>query len=460
MKMKNIKIAFMCVAAVVAGTVGANAQKYDKGLIDKSVAVVGEEMIKISSMEEEIKFMRANGMLSDKNVRCELLEQMIVSKIFLMQARVDSLNVNNDMVESSLNARLDQVRTQLGGDEEVEKTFGKPVYKLRQEWRKSLQEQSLTQQMQQKVASDIPEMTPYDVKKFIATTDAEDLPLVPAQYRLSQICIYPDREAAAVEVKEKLLSIRSRIMNGEKFSTLARIYSQDPGSARKGGELGMASKTIFWSEFSDAAMALKPHMVSQIVETPDGFHIIEVLEKKGDMFNARHILLKPEYTSEDREKAFGTLDSLRNEINAGNITFQMAARFFSQDPVTRTNGGQMADPNTGSSYFEKDQLKPADFVAIANLKEGEISEPIESQDNEGRGNLVYKIIRVDKILPAHPATFDDDYDLMQNAAKEKLSREAIDKFIENKIESTYIILDPLFADCDFNHKGLAEKVVK
>ena len=460
MKMKNIKIAFMCVAAVVAGTVGANAQKYDNGLIDKSVAVVGEEMIKISSMEEEIKFMRANGMLSDKNVRCELLEQMIVSKIFLMQARVDSLNVNNDMVESSLNARLDQVRTQLGGDEEVEKTFGKPVYKLRQEWRKSLQEQSLTQQMQQKVASDIPEMTPYDVKNFIATTDAEDLPLVPAQYRLSQICIYPDREAAAVEVKEKLLSIRSRIMNGEKFSTLARIYSQDPGSARKGGELGMASKTIFWSEFSDAAMALKPHMVSQIVETPDGFHIIEVLEKKGDMFNARHILLKPEYTSEDREKAFGTLDSLRNEINAGNITFQMAARFFSQDPVTRTNGGQMADPNTGSSYFEKDQLKPADFVAIANLKEGEISEPIESQDNEGRGNLVYKIIRVDKILPAHPATFDDDYDLMQNAAKEKLSREAIDKFIENKIESTYITLDPLFADCDFNHKGLAEKVVK
>ena len=213
-----------------------------------------------------------------------------------------------------------------GGDEEVEKMFGKPIYKLRQEWRKSLQEQSLTQQMQQKVASDIPEMTPYDVKNFIETTNADDLPLVPAQYRLSQICIYPDRESAAMEAKEKLLSIRSRIMNGEKFSTLARIYSQDPGSARRGGELGMASKTIFWGEFADAAMALKPHMVSQIVETPDGFHIIEVLEKKGDMFNARHILLKPEYTADDRTKAFSTLDSLRNEINAGNLNFQMAAR--------------------------------------------------------------------------------------------------------------------------------------
>ena len=460
MKMKNLKAFFLCVAALAVGTAGANAQKYGNGLIDKSVAVVGEEMIKISAMEEEIKVMRANGMLSDKNVRCDLLEQMIVAKIFLMQARVDSLNVNNDMVESSLNARLDQVRTQLGGDEEVEKTFGKPVYKLRQEWRKSLQEQSLTQQMQQKVASDIPEMTPYDVKNFIETTDADDLPLVPAQYRLSQICIYPDRESAAMEAKEKLLSIRSRIMNGEKFSTLARIYSQDPGSARRGGELGMASKTIFWGEFADAAMALKPHMVSQIVETPDGFHIIEVLEKKGDMFNARHILLKPEYTADDRTKAFSTLDSLRNEINAGNLNFQMAARFFSQDPVTRTNGGQMSDPNTGSTYFEKDQLKPADYRAIAGLAEGEISEPVESVDNEGRGNLVYKIIKVDKIIPAHPANFDEDYDLMQNAAREKLSKEAIDNFIDERINTTYITIDPLLGDCDFAHKGLIDKVLK
>ena len=263
-----------------------------------------------------------------------------------------------------------------------------------------------------------------------------------------------------MEAKEKLLSIRSRIMNGEKFSTLARIYSQDPGSARRGGELGMASKTIFWGEFADAAMALKPHMVSQIVETPDGFHIIEVLEKKGDMFNARHILLKPEYTADDRTKAFSTLDSLCNEINAGNLNYQMAARFFSQDPVTRTNGGQMSDPNTGSTYFEKDQLKPADYRAIAGLAEGEISEPVESVDNEGRGNLVYKIIKVDKIIPAHPANFDEDYDLMQNAAREKLAKEAIDNFIDERINTTYITIDPLFGDCDFAHKGLIDKVLK
>ena len=290
------------------------------------------------------------------------------------------------------------------------------------------------------------------------STDPEDLPVVPVKYQLSQICIYPDREAANLAVKERLLSIRERIINGEKFSTLARIYSQDPGSARKGGELGMASKSIFWPVFSDAAMSLKPGIVSQIVETPDGFHIIEVLEKKGDMFNARHILLKPEYTVEDRTKAFNTLDSLRTELANEAVTFELAARFYSEDPATRTNGGQMADPNTGSSYFEIDQLKPQDYAAIRDLKEGEISEPVESLDNEGRdGNTVYKIIKVDKILPAHPATFSNDYTLLLDNARQELQMEAINEFIDSKIKSTYIVIDPMFEDCVFEREGWYEK---
>ena len=285
--------------------------------------------------------------------------------------------------------------------------------------------------------------------------------MVPVKYQLSQICIYPDREAANLAVKERLLAIRERIINGEKFTTLARIYSQDPGSARKGGELGMASKSIFWPVFSDAAMALKPGVVSQIVETPDGFHIIEVLEKKGDMFNARHILLKPEYTSEDRDKGFKLLDSLKTELNKDAISFELAARFYSQDPATRTNGGQMADPMSGSSYFEIDQLKPQDYAAISKLKVGEISEPIESLDNEGRdGNLVYKIIKVDKIIPAHPATFQNDYTLLLDQATEAKRQEAIDNFINSKIKTTYIIIDPLFKDCVFERGGWEEKFRK
>lgn len=457
----NILKKFAVGAFMLAAAFSASAQKYSNGLVDKTVAVVGNEVIMLSDVEEEIQVMRAYGMISDKTGRCDVLEQMMSSKLFLMQARVDSLVLNNDMVESQLSERIDMIRTNYGGDEAVEKQFGKPVYKLRQEWRAAIADQTLTQQMQSEIARNVPELTPYDVQKYIDNTDPADLPVVPVKYQLSQICVYPDREAAKLAVKERLLAIRERIINGEKFSTLARIYSQDPGSARKGGELGMASKSIFWPVFSDAAMSLKPGVVSQIVETPDGFHIIEVLEKKGDMFNARHILLKPEYTSEDRQKGFRVLDSLKTEIGNEAVTFELAARFYSEDPTTRTNGGQMADPASGSSYFEIDQLKPQDYAAIKNLKEGEISEPVESLDNEGRdGNLVYKIIRVDKILPSHTASFANDYDLMLQHARAELQNKAINDFIEEKIKTTYIIIDPLYKDCVFEKEGWAEKIRK
>ncbi len=451
----------MAVLAALCLPWAAMAQKYANGLIDKTVAVIGNEAITVSQIEEQVQMMRAQGMLSDRNMRCEILEQMLESKLFLMQARIDSLEVNMDMVNGELTQRVDQIRTSLGGDEEVEKYFGKPLYKLRQEWMATLQDQSLTQQEQSQVASNIPELTPFDVKQYLDTTAVEDLPMVPIKYQLSQIAIYPDREAANMAVREKLLSIRERIINGEKFSTLARIYSEDPGSARKGGELGMASKSIFWPAFSDAAMSLRPGVISQIVETPDGFHIIEVLDKKGDMFNARHILLKPQYTDEDRQKAFKTLDSLRTEILSEAVTFPLAARFYSQDPSTRTNGGQMADPQSGSSYFEIDQLKPQDYAAIKDLKEGEISEPVESLDNEGRnGNTVYKIIRVDKILPAHTATFENDYTQILAQVKGQKQIEAIDAFIDGKIKSTYIVIDPLFGECEFNRAGWRDKIRK
>ena len=444
-------------AACMMFSVAVSAQKYQNGLVDKTVAVIGNEVIMLSDVEEEVKNQYMAGYMSDRTGRCEMLESMMVSKLFLMQARVDSLEINNEMVESNLDDYMANILTYYGGEEGVEKQYGKSVYKLRQQLRKDLEDRTLAQQMQGEVAQKIPDLTPYDVEKYVESTDPADLPMVPVMYQLSQICIYPDREAANMAVKERLLAIRERIINGEKFSTLARIYSQDPGSARKGGELGMASKSIFWPAFSDAAMALKPGVVSQIVETPDGFHIIEVLEKKGDMFNARHILLKPEYTSEDMENGFRVLDSLRTELANEAVTFELAARFYSEDPATRTNGGQMADPNTGSSYFEIDQLKPQDYAAIKDLKEGEISEPFVSLDNEGRdGNTVYKIIRVDKIIPAHPASFTNDYTLLLNQAANAKRQEAIDE----KIKTTLIIIDPLFKDCDFEREGWSEKFRK
>ena len=455
--------------AAVAGVLlcmSAGAQKY-QGLADKTVAIIGGEFVMLSDIEQEVRMMRARGSASDKAMRCDILEQILANKLILSQARVDSLVVNYESVNANLNDRISSLLTDLGGEEAVEEYFGKSVNKLREDWRKQLEEMSLTQQEQMQIAKGIPEVTPYDVKQYMDTTSKANLPMIPAQYQMSQICIYPDREAAKLAAKEKLLEIRERIVAGEKFTILARLYSQDPCNARTGGDLGMANKSSFWTSFSDAAMALKPGMVSNIVETPDGFHIIEMISKKGDMFHARHILIKPEYTSEDMEKAYTTLDSLKTEILAGNITFEMAAKKYSQDPSTRTNGGQMADPNSGSSYFEVDQMKAADYRAISTLKEGEISEPFTSTDNEGRGaftvdggNLVYKIIRLDKAIPSHTATFDKDYDVLYKTVVVNKQNAAIDDFISRKIKETYIVIDPMFSDCEFSREGWSEKIRK
>lgn len=449
MNMKKILIAALLLLAVLP----LRGQKYD-GVIDKSVALIGNDIVMLSEIEAEAQMERARGLAVDKTARCEILENFLVSKLFLTQARLDSLVVNDAQVSAMLEQRMNEVVMTLGGEQKTEEYFGKPLYKLRQEWRSTLSDQSLIQEMQRNVAQEIPKVTPSDVKKYVEETPAEDLPMVSTKYRIRQIGLYPDKEAAELAVKEQLVGLRERIVNGERFSTLARLYSQDPGSVAKGGELGMASKSIFWPAFSDAAMSLKVGQVSQVVETPDGFHIIQLIEREGDKFNARHILIKPQYTSEDRSRAFQRLDSIRNLVVEEKISFADAARSFSEERHSATSGGLMADEYSGSSYFEKDQLKPTDYNVLRNMQEGDVSEPFESLDNEGRnGNTIYKILYLERVIPAHVATFQEDYNTLLEEVNQKNSLAAIDKFIEEKQKTTYIVIDPMFQGCDFQRKG-------
>lgn len=430
-----------------------SAQTYKGGLIDKTVALVGNEIITISQLENEVQLMMAQGLASDGNMRCEILENLLVQKLFLTQARLDSLVVNMDQVESDLTNRVNEMMMSIGGEAEIEKYFKKPLHKLKNDWRNVLMEQSLTQQMQQKVMGDAPQMTPSEVEKFYKKTDKDSLPIISTQYKISQIVLYPSKEAAALVVKEKLLELRNRIIKGEKFSTLASLYSQD-GTAVRGGELGMAPKNLYWPAFSDAAMALKPGQISQIVETPDGYHIIQMIEKDGDMFNARHILIKPSYTNEDKTKAFKTLDSLKRKIETDSMTFFIAARAYSQDLKSAVNGGIMVDENTGSTYFEKDQLKPADYYMLKDMKPGQISEPFESLDNEGRsGNTIYKIIKLEEIVPSHTANIKQDFMIIQSIANNRQKMDAIDKFIKEKQSTTLIIVDDMYRKCNFDNEG-------
>ncbi len=451
---ERFKLHILTIVLLGFSTVPAFAQKYTKGLVDKTIAMVGNDMIQLSTLESEVQMMMFQGVTSDKNLRCEVLENLLVQKLFLTQARLDSLNANMDAVESNLNQRIQDVMTQLGGEKATEAYFKKPIFKIKQEWREALTEQSLVQNMQGTIAQKAPSLTPSDIEKYYKNTPKDSLPIISTQYQYRQISIYPDKEQAVMAIKEKLLEFRDRVIKGEKFSTLAAIYSQDPGSASRGGELRMASKQLYWPAFSDAAMSLKVGQVSQIVETPDGFHLIQLIEKEGDMFNARHILLKPVYTNIDREKAFSTLDSLRKQIVADSIRFDLAARRYSQDVKTLVNGGLVAEENSGSTYFDKDMLKKEDYAILKDLKVGEVSEPFESTDNEGRnGNTVYKIIKLEKVIPSHVATFKDDFSVLLNGAKNQSAQKAIDEFITKKQASTFIRIDPLFAKCPFKREG-------
>lgn len=430
------------------------AQRYGEGLIDKTIATVGNEFILLSQLESEVQMMMAQGYASDGNIRCSILENLMGQKLFLAQAKLDSLTASADQVEMELTNRINTAIASLGSEERLEEYFNKPLYKLRNDWRELLTEQNLTSQMQQNVMQQAGFMTPAEIEKFYKKMDKDSLPVISTQYKISQIALYPSKDEAVTAVRERLLDFRNRILNGEKFSTLATLYSQDPESVMRGGELGMAPKSIFWPAFSDAAAALKPGQISQIVETPDGFHIIQMVEKDGDMINVRHILLKPEYTSKDRDKAFKELDSIRTKILADSITFDLAARIYSQDPKSSINGGVMSDPNTGADYFEMDQLKPADYAVLREMKIGDISAPFESTDNEGRsGNTLYKIIKLDDIKPSHTATLEDDFMVIQNYANNTKQVEAINKFIKEHQESTLIIIDDLFKKCNFERDG-------
>jgi len=454
MKNNTLFTAALSLIILMTSASAINAQKYPKGLVDKTVALVGGDMIQLSNIEAEVQMMLVQGITSDKYIRCEVLESMLESKLFLTQARLDSLKVGGETVEAELNNRIQQVMSQLGGEKAMEAYFKKPMYKIKQDWRDALSEQSLIQQMRSKVMQTTPDLTPSDVEKFYKSIPKDSLPIIPVQYQIRQILLYPNKETATIAIKEKLLELRERILKGEKFSNLATIYSQDTKSAVRGGELGMMSKQLLWPAFSDAAMSLKPGQVSQIVESPDGFHIIQLIAREGDMFNARHILIRPEYSSEDRSKAFKSLDSIKTLILADSITFEKAARRLSQDPKSFLNGGIMSDENTGAVLFEKDQLKPADYNVIKDLKPGEISEPFESVDNEGNlGHTVYKIIKIDRIIPAHPASFKEDFSILLNIAKDSNARKAIDEFITKKQRTTYIVIDPMFYNCPFKREG-------
>jgi Parvulin-like peptidyl-prolyl isomerase len=431
--------------------------------IDYIVAVVGKDIILSSDIEQRLMMMKQSGELpTSGDPKCQILEQMLTEKLLVNQARLDSIKVNNMGVESQVQDRIDRLVASLGSMKAVEELYKKTAYQIRQELRETVKDQALAQQMHAEI-SDKVTITPNEVQKFFNARPKDSLPLLPDQYIFRQIALYPPASSdAKLEARQKLLNIRERILKGEKFSNLAILYSQDVESAKRGGELGFAPAKNYVKPFADACTNLKDGQVSNIVETEYGFHIIQMIEHRGDLFNARHILIKPVFSAESQLKVTNKLDSIARIVRADSMTFDQAALRFSEDKNSRLNGGlivNMVPYQTNHNYnttkFDKDFINPKDYYAISSLKEGQISQPYESQDDQGQE--IVKITKIERFIPTHVANLKDDFKLIQDMALEKKQSEYFDKWLTEKITSMYIKIDPTYANCVFQKKGWFKK---
>ena len=436
------------IMTAIALLIGASTQA--QGIIDKIVGIVGNEIIMMSDIENQYIQMASQQMKVDGNTRCEILEDMMFQKLLYVQAQKDSLSVTPKEVETELDRRLSVFINQIGSEQKLEEYFGKTIKSIKDDLRSTIEEQMLAQKVQQKIIGDT-KVTPSEVKNFFEKLPSDSIPTIEAYYELSEIVIKPE---VSKEDKEKVIAelnkIRERILNGESFSTMAVLYSEDPGSAMKGGELGFVSKTDLVPEFSQVAFNLtSPLDVSQVVETEYGFHIIQMIEKKGNMMNFRHILMKPKVSMEALEAADKKANEVYSILKSDTISFTDAVKKYSNGD-SKGSDGKVMNPYYGDARMTSDFLDPYTKSAVMSLKEGEFSKPFLSSDN--KGIRVIKIVRLDLDVKEHKANMKDDYLTLQKAALEDKNSRLIDEWVKDKVQSVYIKIDDDYKDCNFNVK--------
>ncbi len=449
--MKNINNLLKSTVLLLLLTFSFVHTTFSQEVIDKVIAVVGGDMILKSDIEQEVMRLKMQGGLPEGDVKCEILEQILIQKLLLHQSKIDSILPNDGAIENEVERRIKYFVNQIGSEKALENYFHKTVYVIKEDLREVIREQQLTQQMRQKVVEKIT-VTPSEVKGFFKTIPTDSLPLIPEQYVLREIAIYPPSSAEAkFRVKEKLLDIRSRILKGERFSMLAMAYSEDLASAKKGGELGFRSRDELVKSFADAAFNLADGQVSQIVESEYGFHIIQMIEKRNNQVNVRHILLKPQFSSDMLVEAQNKLDSIASLIKKDSLTFEKACAIYSEDKKSKMNGGLLVNPTSNTKYFEKEQLQPSDYYVIKELKKKDVSTPFESRDD--KANVIFKIIRIEDIIPSHKANLTDDYSIIQEMTKRSRENDIFMKWVKEKQKVTYIKIDSEYKGCKFQSEG-------
>lgn len=445
---------FIVISAVTILAVSAlSAQQ----IVESIVAVVGNEVIYLSDVEGQVVQLKAERDPTPVDeLRCRVFEDQMIQKLFLDQARIDSIEVSPENVEADLNSRLTEYIRRAGSEQALETYFNKSMAEIRKDLREMLTNQYIVQETQGTIAQNIT-VTPAEIKKFYNTIPKDSLPLVPRKVQLSIITVEPpDMEASKAEVRQRLLDLRSRIINGESFSTLAILYSEDPGTAPKGGETGFATRGELAKPYAEAAWSLKKDVVSKIVETEFGFHIIQLIERKGEMVNSRHILMRPKLSTDQTEWAILKLDSIASLVRSDSLTFQRAALMFSSDKSTRANGGKMVSENPSDrvNWMTLDELSKEVNLVVRNMKLGDISEPFRTTDS--KGNSIYCIIRLDDEIAPHRVNITDDYNYLSDLALRDKQNKTYQDWIAEKIKRTYIRVSEDFRDCKFHYSGWFE----
>ena len=440
--MKKIIILLICFYGV-----NAQAQSY---IIDKIVAIVGSKPIKQSDVENGYLEYRRQGQPVRGDVKCDIFENLLTQKLLMNQAEVDSLVVEPSEVEMELNRKLDFLVSP-EAQKEFENYWKKSIYEIKEDFRKSLYEMLMAKKMQDEIIQNV-KITPSEVRSFFNRLHKDSIPYINGQMKVAQITMYPPYSDEAIsEVRDKLLELRRQVVAGERpFRTLAVMYSECP-SAKQGGELGFSSKAEWDPEFSKAAFALKNvNDVSRIVESKNGFHIIQLIGKRGDQVNVRHILITPKPNPEAITTTTTRLDSLAQFIRKGDVKWDVAAR-FSADEKTRNNGGLMINPHDQSTLFEWTHLEKVDYEVLKNMKIGEISEPFESRDDKQR--IVYKIVKLIDRTDPHRATLKSDYSFLAEIALNEKRMKVIKEWVDEKIESSYIYIDESFKRCGLSNQN-------
>lgn len=451
--MKKKRLILPSLAALfITGLCGV-AQNPVKNVIDEVVWVVGDEAIFRSDVEELYQEMRSQGTVIAGDPYCVIPEQIAVEKLYLHQAKVDTIEVQESMVRSRVDQQINYLINQLGSKEKVEDYFRKSIPALREQYMEMMRNRGIVDEVQRNLTKDVTS-TPNEVRKYFDSLPTDSVPYVPMKVEVQIITINPNIPRQEIDdVKARLRDYSERVNKGQSdFSTLAIMYSQDRASSMQGGELGFMPRSALVPEFANVAFNLSdPKKVSRIVETEFGYHIIQLIEKRGEQVNVRHILLQPRVDAKDLKDATNRLDSIRKEIVGGTFTFGEAAAYLSQDKDTRNNQGIMMNGNDFSNRFEMQDLPAEVAKKIEKMSPGDVSDAFVMITPKNKE--VAAIVRLTNRIPGHRATLSDDFNLIKKMYENHKRQEILTDWLEKKIKNTYVRIEDGWNNCDFHYKG-------